>query len=336
MGYDFAVIFNEFLKKRGYPVSSIGVVGANPEQSKHLQTAIVDILNLKVDFVNMRNEMYAQDSRIPAEIAFGSAEEDSHRRDTTINSLYYNIMTGLVEDWTRLGIQDLEQGIIRTPLAARDIFADDPLRILRCLRFAARFNFKLDGEIIASLEDSQMRLSLLRKVSRERIGIEIKKMLTCSRDAGEAPIRALQFLHYLELMPIIYQVPYSVIKSGVFIAGGDPYRESFELFQIFTTHFYTKLGCLLPNLNSNSPTNTKYLPEDFHEQHQHEDVIQHQMTSLPICWPLEKHSLFLIWNALSMLPFRGQVCHMPEISKNPIPLIEYISHISLKVKIILL
>ena len=72
-------------------------------------------------------------------MAFGSATDDAYRRDLTINSLFYNINLRCVEDFTGMGMEDLTKGAVRTPLPPRTTFLDDPLRILRAVRFAARF-----------------------------------------------------------------------------------------------------------------------------------------------------------------------------------------------------
>jgi tRNA nucleotidyltransferase (CCA-adding enzyme) len=98
---------------------------------------------LPIDLVNLRKEEYALDSRIPT-VAFGTPLEDALRRDLTINALFYNINTGQVEDYTEHGIEDLKAGRIRTPLNPEQTFKDDPLRILRVFRFAARYNFSCD------------------------------------------------------------------------------------------------------------------------------------------------------------------------------------------------
>lgn len=183
----------------------VWVKQANPEQSKHLETAKVLILGVWVDFTNLRTETYQSDSRIPT-IAFGTAEEDAHRRDFTINSLFYNLNTSSVEDWTGCGRDDLlRQGVIRTPLEPRTTFLDDPLRILRAVRFAARsvtarnetrgtywgmelthgllcllhrFDFTLHEDIIAAGRDADLLEALRVKVSRERVGLELEGMLS--------------------------------------------------------------------------------------------------------------------------------------------------------------
>lgn len=91
-----------------------------------------------IDLVNLRSEKYTDDSRVPV-IEIGSPEEDALRRDLTINALFYNINEQKVEDFTGKGLEDLQNGIIRTPLDPLQTFLDDPLRVLRTIRFACRF-----------------------------------------------------------------------------------------------------------------------------------------------------------------------------------------------------
>jgi tRNA nucleotidyltransferase/poly(A) polymerase len=79
-------------------VHGVGVVRANPEQSKHLETATLTLFGFAIDFVNLRTETYA-DSRIP-DIRVGTPEEDAYRRDLTINAMFYNVTQGAVEDFT--------------------------------------------------------------------------------------------------------------------------------------------------------------------------------------------------------------------------------------------
>ncbi|KAK0557458.1 CCA tRNA nucleotidyltransferase, mitochondrial [Tilletia horrida] len=203
--------------------SSIAKIAANPEQSKNLETATARVFGLDLDFVNLRKEVYDGDTRIPV-MSFGTAEEDAVRRDITINSMFYNVHTEEVEDLTRMGLRDLADGIIRTPLPANQTFFDDPLRLLRCIRFAARFNYAVDLEIVqcflppflrdralftedkrvfgpleepeetdiinddAEIERARIefRHGFLDKVSRERFGIEVDKMIR-----GPDPLRAI-------------------------------------------------------------------------------------------------------------------------------------------------
>lgn len=127
------------------------VIKSNPEKSKHLETATLRINGLDIDFTNLRTESYTQDSRIP-ETKFGTPEEDARRRDLTINALFYNINTGLIEDYVG-GIEDIKNKIARTPNDCQIIFNDDPLRILRVIRFACRFDLTVKDEIIDCIKD---------------------------------------------------------------------------------------------------------------------------------------------------------------------------------------
>ena len=119
---------NATLNRLGYEKHNIGLIQANPDQSKHLETANVRILGTFVDCVNLRSEVYADNTRIP-DIRFGTAEEDAMRRDFTINSMFYNIHTKQIEDFSVKGVEDLTCGIIRTPLPPLVTFKDDPLRV---------------------------------------------------------------------------------------------------------------------------------------------------------------------------------------------------------------
>jgi tRNA nucleotidyltransferase (CCA-adding enzyme) len=92
----------------------VGVVKGNSDKSKHLETATLKSNDLQVDFVQLRKETYEAGSRIPM-IEHGTPIDDSFRRDLTINSLYFNLNLNAVEDFTGLGIQDIQDKLIRTP-----------------------------------------------------------------------------------------------------------------------------------------------------------------------------------------------------------------------------
>ena len=155
-------------------IKKIHKIEANPEKSKHLETATTSIFGFDIDFVNLRKETYSAKSRNP-QMDFGTAEEDALRRDATINALFYNIHSDEVEDFTG-GLKDLDAKLIRTPLEPRTTFMDDPLRILRLIRFASRLAFTIDTESEASMSDALVIEALKLKISRERIGVEVEKM----------------------------------------------------------------------------------------------------------------------------------------------------------------
>ena len=183
-------------------ISSIGVVKENPDQSKHIRTATFRFHGFDIDMNNLRSETYTQDSRIP-EVQFAKhPSEDALRRDFTINALYYNINTREIEDFTGSGLSDLEQGIIRTPLPAARTFVDDPLRALRAIRFAARLGFALHEDILKAWTRDDVRVGLLNKVSRERVGIEVTKMMK-----DENRFEAVSLLHRSGLLKLLLEPP---------------------------------------------------------------------------------------------------------------------------------
>ncbi|ELR12807.1 tRNA nucleotidyltransferase [Acanthamoeba castellanii str. Neff] len=202
MGKVFAERVNEYLAMKGYETHNIGVIQSNPEQSKHLETATMRVFDVWLDFVNLREESYSEHSRIPSEMTIGTPTDDAYRRDLTINSLFYNINENTVEDWTKSGLTDLADGIIRTPLPAETTFMDDPLRILRAIRFASRLEFALHADIIAAAAQPRVRVALGSKISRERIGKEVEGMLS-----GPHPELAFYYIHHLGLYDVVWALP---------------------------------------------------------------------------------------------------------------------------------
>jgi hypothetical protein len=149
----------------------------NPQQSKHLETAIVTLYGLELNFAQLRTDIYDNQSRIP-QIKRASATEDAFRRDFTINALFYNILTDKIEDLTGSGIRSILNQEIKTPLPPLETLKDDPLRALRALRFAARFGFSIHPDLHRCIADPHVHLLLLTKVTPPRVGVEIQKMLS--------------------------------------------------------------------------------------------------------------------------------------------------------------
>jgi tRNA nucleotidyltransferase (CCA-adding enzyme) len=84
--------------------------------------------------------------------------QDAERRDLTINALFYNVHSKQVEDHTGKGLDDLERKIARTPLPPRQTFHDDPLRVLRCVRFASRFGLQIEEEVAEAIRDVEVQV----------------------------------------------------------------------------------------------------------------------------------------------------------------------------------
>lgn len=204
LGREFCEKVNEFLQSTGEEQQGIGVIQCNPDQSKHLETARMRIYDTWIDFVNLRSETYAEDSRIPT-MKFGTATEDAYRRDLTINSLFYNINTSSVEDLTGRGVQDLRNGYVVTPLPPKATFLDDPLRVLRAIRFGARFEFSLDEDLKKAAMDSEVKAAIAEKISRERIGHEIDLMMS-----DKQPVTAITNIVDLQLFFVVFTLPAKV------------------------------------------------------------------------------------------------------------------------------
>ncbi|KGY15579.1 hypothetical protein PABG_11572 [Paracoccidioides brasiliensis Pb03] len=169
----------------------------NPERSKHLETATTRMFGLDIDFVNLRKETYTDESRNP-QVEVGTPEEDSLRRDATVNALFYNIHTELIEDFTGQGLQDMKNKIIRTPMEPFQTFKDDPLRVLRLIRFASRLGYTIDCDTEEAMKIDAIKSALKAKISQERIGVEIEKTLR-----GPDPLTALQRINRLGLYDTI-------------------------------------------------------------------------------------------------------------------------------------
>lgn len=170
-GHSFAL----GLSKKIEDCPNVHKILANPDKSKHLETAVVSLYGFSIDFVHLRSESYSM-TRIP-DIRVGTPEEDANRRDITINSLFYNLVTDKIEDFTGRGILDIKRKIIDTPLDPEITLFDDPLRILRIFRFKSKFSFEISERIYKALASQKIRAALETKVSNERIGAEIFKML---------------------------------------------------------------------------------------------------------------------------------------------------------------
>ena len=163
---------------------------------RNFGTAQVKYGDMEVEFVGARRESYQRNSRKPI-VEDGTLEDDQNRRDFTINALAVclnaNRFGELVDPFD--GVLDMQDGIIRTPLDPDITFSDDPLRMLRCIRFATQLNFFIDDETFEALERNASRIKI---ISGERIQTELNKIMM-----PRTPSKGLVDLHRCGLLQLI-------------------------------------------------------------------------------------------------------------------------------------
>lgn len=146
----------------------------------------IDLSKVDVECVMTRAEQYTLGSRKP-DVRYGTPQEDVERRDLTINSLLKDLTTDEIKDFTGMGLADLNKKYIRTPLDPDVTFREDPLRMLRAIRFTVKYNWTLPLNMIRALKNNA---SMLKTISVERIQDELNKILLSNNpDKG---IRLLQ------------------------------------------------------------------------------------------------------------------------------------------------
>lgn len=167
--------------------------------------------------MHLRCENYSNASRVPT-IRHGAPLEDALRRDLTINALFYNLHTGEVEDFTRLAQADLRVGIVRTPLPALITLLDDPLRAFRAVRFASRYQFRIDPDLVRACSEPAVHGKIATKVSAERCSQEMKSMIS-----GHAVAHALARMHRFGLLGSVLKIP-STLTKRVDTPGKNSFR----------------------------------------------------------------------------------------------------------------
>ena len=197
--------FAEWLRDKRYAMKGVTVYPNYGTAMLHLK-AFPDV---ELEFVQTRKEKYIDHSCRNPETAFGSIEEDCMRRDLTINALYTNVSTGEVVDITGKGVNDIRNHVVRTPAAPDLTYDDDPLRILRCIRFASRYGWEIEQDTYDGMVRNVHRLAIITK---ERVRDELDKMLTCQH-----PVMAMELLRSTGAMH--YVIPeleetYGLEESG--------------------------------------------------------------------------------------------------------------------------
>lgn len=185
---------------------------------KNFGTAQVKYRDTEVEFVGARKESYSHDSRKPI-VEYGTLEDDQNRRDFTINAMAVCLnkdrLGELVDPFG--GVDDLWDGIIRTPLDPDITFSDDPLRMMRCVRFATQLNFFIDDETFAALERNAERIKI---ISGERIAEELNKIMMT-----KTPSKGFVDLHRCGLLQLI--MPELTAMDIVDVKNGRAHKNNF-------------------------------------------------------------------------------------------------------------
>ena len=193
--------------------------GAKVSVFRNFGTAMLKYKGIEVEFVGARRESYDRNSRKPV-VEDGTLEEDQLRRDFTINAMAFSLQEddfgALVDPFH--GIKDLADGIIRTPLDPEQTYSDDPLRMLRAIRFATRLGFTIVPESLDAMRRMAGRLKIL---SRERIVEELDKMLLTNK-----PSRAFRLMDETGLLEQFF--PELVRLKGTETVDGKGHKENFS------------------------------------------------------------------------------------------------------------
>ncbi len=181
-------------------------------------TAMLRAYDMEVEFVGSRKESYSQESRNP-EVESGTLEDDQNRRDFTINALALSLNE---ETYGELldpfnGLQDLNTGIIRTPLDPDITYSDDPLRMLRAVRFASQLGFRIEKSSLEAINRNRNRIKI---ISRERVVDELNKILL-----SEKPSVGFALLHKTGMLRLI--LPELIALEGIDEIEGQRHKDNF-------------------------------------------------------------------------------------------------------------
>ena len=181
-------------------------------------TAMLRYKDIEIEFVGARKESYSEESRNP-EVSEGNLQDDQNRRDFTINALALSLNEAnfgeLLDPFK--GLEDLGKGILRTPLNPDITYSDDPLRMMRAIRFASQLNFKIEKKSLSAITKNSERLEI---ITRERIVDELNKVMS-----SEKPSIGFLLLEETKLLAQI--IPELIDLKGVEEVEGQKHKDNF-------------------------------------------------------------------------------------------------------------
>ncbi|SFC24388.1 tRNA nucleotidyltransferase (CCA-adding enzyme) [Zunongwangia mangrovi] len=185
---------------------------------KNYGTAMLRAFDMEIEFVGARKESYSEDSRNPV-VENGTLEDDQNRRDFTINALALSLNKANFGDLLDPfgGLEDLKSQLIRTPLEPGITYSDDPLRMLRAIRFASQLNFIIQKKSLDAIKEHHKRIKI---ISKERITEELHKIFL-----SERPSKGFALLHKTKLLKLI--LPELTALEGIDEIEGQRHKDNF-------------------------------------------------------------------------------------------------------------
>jgi len=211
-------VIGDGIEMAHHVAEALKIPGAHVAVFKNFGTAMIRYEGYDIEFVGARKESYRAESRKP-QVKPGTLEDDQNRRDFTINALAISLNTGsfgeMIDPFN--GLRDLDAGILRTPLAPEATYSDDPLRMMRAIRFSTQLNFNIEDNSLRAISAQRERI---RIISAERISDELNKMILC-----KVPSKGFLLLRDSGLLPLIF--PQFAALEGVEKRNGKAHKDNF-------------------------------------------------------------------------------------------------------------
>jgi tRNA nucleotidyltransferase/poly(A) polymerase len=248
-----------------------------------------EIASIELECVQTRKEQYHKESRNP-ETCYGTISEDAARRDLTINALYYNISTGKILDYNKgMGFKDINDKVIRTPSDPDIVFTDDPLRILRVIRFATRLGWGIEKNTWLGMIKNAYRINIITK---ERINDELGKILVTEKPSiGIRRLRDCGILH--RILPDIYDEKYAFESKNPVVTTFDHTMDVLDEVQPILEH---RLAALFHDVGKLVTDKDKTIsPSKFSAELTHGDLKELKYSNniiKSVCNAIQYHTYF--------------------------------------------